>query len=580
MLVIDGAADVTVRGLSFEHTNYVWPQAGYSSFQSEVNLDGAIVLRNAQRVMLDGVRVAHTGTHGIVLTGSSRENTIQNSTLFDLGAGGIRVGESARSNPTPDGNVIRNNMIVSGGRHHPAGCGILITHSGRNTVENNTIRDFYYTGISVGWSWGYNTSAAVGNLIRANRIGQLGQGVLSDMGGIYTLGVSPGTQVTRNLIYDVDAFDYGGWGIYPDEGSTGILIKDNVVYRTKTGGFHQHYGRDNHVVNNLFLEARVQQLQKTRIEPHNQFLFEKNVVAGSEGLLLGGGGVAGADMQFRNNLYWLGGAPLKFGGQTWEQWRARGMDEGSEVADPKLNGIDLAPDSPAFALGFEAIDLAASGSSLGEPADPPVPPAFPYSQKETSLTIRENFDDLEPGDLPLYLQPRPSNPAIPESISGLGVSAEQAASGRHSLRFTDAEGRTDSYPHAFYNPAWKQGRLRGAFSLWLEPGMTFWHEWRDGSSPYFIGPTLRVLESGALSVPGQANAMTIPSRRWVRFEIITTLGSGSWDLTVTVPGSEPRMFRGLAANRAMESLAWWGFVSSAARASAFYLDDVELRPEP
>lgn len=578
LLVIDGASGITIRGLAFEHTNYTWPQAGYSSFQSEVYLDGAIVLRNAKGVTLSGIRVAHTAAHGIVLNGSSAGNRIEDSVLFDLGAGGIRVGEAARAAPPAGDNVIRNNLILSGGRHHPAGCGILITHSGGNLVENNTIRDFYYTGVSVGWSWGYAASAAVNNIIRRNVIGQLGQGVLSDMGGVYTLGVSTGTQVTGNLIYDVEAYDYGGWGLYPDEGSTGILFKDNIVYRTKTGGFHQHYGRDNHVLNNMFLEARIQQLQKTRTEPHNQFLFERNIVAGSQGLLLGGGGAAGSDMQFRNNLYWLGGLPLRFGGQTWEQWRARGMDEGTIVADPLLKGIELAPESPAFTLGFEPVDVSEAGSRLADPPDAPAPPAFPYSQKPAEIEIAENFEDVEPGELPLYMQLRERNPAIAGSASRVTVSAERAAAGRHSLKFTDVEGRTDSYPHIFYQPGWKQGRLRASFWLWMEPGAAFWHEWRNSGSPYAVGPEVRVSPSGALALRGLGTVMQVPQRTWLRFEIESAPGSGLWDLTVAVRDGETKTFRDLACNAAMDSLSWWGFVSTAAQPGVFYLDDLELAP--
>ena len=56
---------------------------------------------------------------------------------------------------------------------------------------------------------------------------------LSDGGGIYTLGWQPGTALIGNVIHDipVNAGRAESNGMFIDQGSTDLEIKENTIYR-------------------------------------------------------------------------------------------------------------------------------------------------------------------------------------------------------------------------------------------------------------------------------------------------------------------------------------------------------------
>jgi hypothetical protein len=382
---------VRFEGLSFAHDNWTMPAGGQSYGQAEINVGAALLATGARHVALTRCAVRHTGRYAVSFDHDCRDCTVERCEFVDLGGGGLLVGTPDQ--PTdPEARVagitIRDCTIRSGGRLHPAAVGVWIGNASGSLVEHCDIHDFTYTGVSAGWSWGYGPSQAHDNRLIANRIHDLGQGVLSDMGGVYTLGVSPGTVVEGNEIFDIMSYEYGGWGLYTDEGSTGIVMRNNLVYRTSSGGFHQHFGRDNLVENNIFALARDWQLKRTRAEDHTSFRFERNIVWwNSDAPLIKGpweqGIVSGS------NCYWRGGKPVVFpGNRDLAAWQAAGHDAGSIVADPrfkdpKSGDLSLPDDSPVRPLGFVPFDTKQAGRISAATLTnelPPVPSPWPESR--------------------------------------------------------------------------------------------------------------------------------------------------------------------------------------------------------
>jgi hypothetical protein len=92
-----------------------------------------------------------------------------------------------------------------------------------------------YSGISVGWGWDNVDSALRNNVVRYNRVQRV-LDKMADGAGIYTLSKQPGTLIAENYVHDIVRTSVqGGFnmsGIYLDEGSSQITVRDNVLVNT------------------------------------------------------------------------------------------------------------------------------------------------------------------------------------------------------------------------------------------------------------------------------------------------------------------------------------------------------------
>jgi hypothetical protein len=596
------------RGLSFQHADcYIAADMALDQ-QGAVDqrpLVSAVGLRHAE---FDHCELAHAGENGLWLDAGSTDNVVRHCEIHDLGGGAVFIG-ARKYKPDAELAVLRNTFdncfLHNGSQIFRGSQGVWIGKASYTKVTHNEISDFHHIGLSVGHSWGYAPTTAHHNLIGWNHIHHICNGYFSDGGGIYTLGVSPGTVIRNNVVHDIiptPLMPDGGCGIYHDEGSTGILVENNVVYNTGLL-YHQHYGRENTARNNILAFARKSPLSCARREDHLSYTFEGNIV-------LSQGGQAAferfsplkCNTAFHRNVYWdVSGKAPTFAGLTFAAWQATGRDRDSRVADPQF--VDAAhfdfrlkATSPALALGFQPIDVSAAGlygdrrwvesptkihrepvAQLPPPPPPPPPRRF-----------REDFESSKPGQPPLGFSFSPADPG-----KLIQVTTEAAATGRRALKFLDAAGLRYAWqPHLFFNPGrYDTGRVRVSCDLMqsaAQPAACSLALRQADEARYREGPSLQLSADGTLSAAGRVLGR-LPVGKWLHFDVQLDLGQPgiatqppkTFRLEVTPAGQPAQVFPAVPyLHPNFTRLTWIGLCTSGAPGSVFYVDNLRVERLP
>lgn len=265
--------NVVFRGLTFAHTDWQVPKGGYAAGQAAYHEDRdhgekaghrapvppAILVENAEGCVFERCGFEQLGGTGLWLARGSHRNRITDCTFTDIAANGVMIGLGGEARRGGDGVVCRGNVLERSriercGALYYGAVGVWVGITDSTVISRNTIRHLPYTGVSVGWSWNPSPTPARGNRVEHNHIHHVMQ-ILSDGGGIYTLGRQPDSALRGNHIHDVplNAGRAESNGIFMDEGTTDFRVEDNVIWNVVRSPIRFHKAGANTLRNNTLV---------------------------------------------------------------------------------------------------------------------------------------------------------------------------------------------------------------------------------------------------------------------------------------------------------------------------------------
>jgi hypothetical protein len=271
LIRVQGTAEQPVRRLAFVDLAFedtcctlsaaggAEVQAGFfkargesSAAESWLNrLAPGIELAFSEECAIRNCRFANLGGGGIYVHKQSHDNQVEGCEFRSLGGCAVMFGDpsplrSASGEPLIcRTNQLRDSTISECGKILFGSVGVWLGFTSGSVIERNEISSLPYTGVSLGWQWNAEPTGCEKNVIAGNHIHHVMQ-LLSDGGGIYTLGRQPGSALRNNRIHDVplNAGRAESNGIFMDEGSSLIEVTGNEIFATARAPIRFHKAQD------------------------------------------------------------------------------------------------------------------------------------------------------------------------------------------------------------------------------------------------------------------------------------------------------------------------------------------------
>ena len=389
LLSFDGAEDIQFQGITFTETDWEFYDGagpGYgnteqplyqnmkyqpNAYQANLGAPSTITVKNSSGINFVDCEMTNISFTGIHYAENTADSKVE-ACLFDhVGGSSVVIGIDNMEVVSPKNIQVVDNHVRYYGRVFNQSVGVHLIFGNDCVIANNEVHDGYYSGMSIGWKWSYEEQPVSNIQVKDNLIYNIGvDSLLSDMGGIYTLGVQPGTVLSGNVIYNVKCYDYGACGIYMDAGSSEMIIENNIITDCATVCFTTSYGQNNVVRNNIFAYgnrwgSRIDKADDQ--EGECSILFENNIVVTNGAAVLPETNPQEWCKE-QNNIFhdytrdsFYCGESMRFWLRTSvEDMKANGYFLNDVLADPLFTDASnrdftLTEESPAWELGFKEI---------------------------------------------------------------------------------------------------------------------------------------------------------------------------------------------------------------------------------
>lgn len=479
LFVVDGAKDVTIKGLTLTDTAAV----------SGDPATAAIEAHDASGLTVDGNHFVNVGL-GVALHGSSSGNVVSGNSFDHIWSSAIALTTGT------SGNEISKNVIDRSNEAFVQYGAIDMQESARNQIDHNTITNVPRFAISEN---NHDPDiASGGNVIEYNDIRHAGQQT-PDVGAIYLFSHedpgATGDVIRYNSIVDVGGLNTkeGGFaenwssGIYLDNLASNAQIYGNFIEGTSFSGILIHGGSNNSIHDNTLLDNGTYGISTIGVDGYaitGNETYENFIQVSKDGSNTIDTDQTDPGLVHGNVYYNPDGAELTVADVSLSSFQQRGGDVGSVMtAQPgfanaangdysftsgsmaQSHGIDSAPFGSIGATGVSQVPGEGTPTTpppvtsepappvTAEPAPPAVEPTPPATEPPPPATAEPappvTAEPAPPAVDPVPLvvaEPTPPPATVPGGWSGHHVSWGGHGGGRNW--FQDFQAQRDNHDHS------------------------------------------------------------------------------------------------------------------------------------